>query len=227
MFIRACFGCAVLLLVLSACQAFRGPDVQATLQAEGAAYVAEATAIAQTAQAQATFIQATVDAAGTQIAETNSINQQLLATARVLIPPTPQRIVGNAPDASGVAMPDMAGESGGTTGFANTGVTASIREADGCPNGFQNQFSTSAERIYVTTQASSIRAGTVMGVEWRFEGQVVYSDDWTVSQDSTNFCLWYFVTPDDVPFQAGNWSVQLFADGGAIEPSVSFEMMEG
>jgi hypothetical protein len=216
-----------LLLVLSACQAFRGPDVQATLQAEGAAYVAEATAIAQTAQARQSFLQATVDAAGTQIAETNSINQQLLATARVLIPPTQQRVVGSAPEVAGSPMPDMSSSADETTAFTNTGVTASIRESDGCPNGLQNQFSTSAERIYVTTQASSIRAGTVMSVEWRLDGQVVFSDDWTVAQEAANFCLWYFITPQDVPFQAGNWSVQLFANGGAIEPSVSFEITEG
>lgn len=227
MSVRACLWGGVLLLVLSACQAFRGPDVQATLQAEGAAYVAEATAIAQTAQARQTSLQATVDAAGTQIAEMSSINQQLLATARVLVPPTPQRVVGSAPEVAGSPMPDMSSDNSATTEFTGTGVAASVRESDGCPNGMQNQFSTSAERIYVTTRASSIRAGTVMSVEWRFNGQVVFNDDWTVKQDAANFCLWYFITPQDVPFQAGNWSVQLFANGVAIEPSVSFEITEG
>ncbi|MBI5666596.1 MAG: hypothetical protein HZC41_01190 [Chloroflexi bacterium] len=217
-----------LLLVLGACQALQRPDMPATLQAEAGAYVAEATAIAQTVQAQQERLAATVDAAGTRVAETNSINQQLLATARVLVPPTPGRTVGSAPEVAGSPMPEMMSADGaGTPAFINTGVTGSIRESDGCANGLQTQFTADADRIYVTTRATSIRAGTVMSVEWRYEGQVVYSDTWTVNQDATDFCLWYFITPEDVPFQAGNWSVELAADGSKIEPAVSFSITAG
>ena len=215
-----------LLFLLTGCQALRGPDMQATLQAQGMAYVAEATVIAQTAAARQNQIQATVDAAGTQVAETNSVNQQLLATARVLIPPTPAREIGSAPEVAGSPMP-LSGSNSETMTFTNTVVTASINEADGCPNGLQNQFLQNADRIYVTTRASSIRAGTVMGVEWRDENQVVFSDNWTISRDATDFCIWYYITPDDVEFRPGRWSVQLSADGAVIEPAVSFVIASG
>lgn len=217
-----------LLLALSACQVLGRADNQATLQAEAEAYVAEATAVAQTAQARQQQLAVTADAAGTQIAEMNSINQQLLATARALIPPTPGRTVGSAPEVAGSPMPEMMSE-GGTVAqaFINTGVTGSVRDSDGCADGLQTQFSASADRIYVTTRATSIRAGTVMSVEWRYEGQVVFSDSWTVDQDAAGFCLWYYITPEDVPFQTGNWTVQLAADGSMIEPTVSFTIAAG
>lgn len=211
-----------LLAFSGGCQVFNAPDVPATLQAEGAAIVAEATLIAETAQADLERIQATVEAGETQIAEMNSVNQQLLATARALIPPTPARAVGSAPEVADMPMGEMNFGNVVTTEFLNTGVTSSIRNSDGCANSLQNQFTQSVERIYVTTRATQIRAGTVMTVEWTYEGQVVFRDDWTVSRDAVDFCLWYFITPDDVAFSPGRWSVQLFADGRAVPPAVDF-----
>lgn len=221
---RVPFLCGLLLIALSACQALRGADMPATLQAEAGAYLAEATAIAQTSQAQQQRLAVTAAAAETRIAEMSSVNQQLLATARVMIPPTPGRTAGSAPELAGSPLPDMmsAGVGTGQQTFTNTGVAGSIRASDGCATGLQTEFPAGTNRIYVTTHAVSIRAGTVMSVEWRYEGQVVYSDNWTVEQDAAGFCLWYFITPEDVPFQAGNWSVQLGADGVMIEPDVMF-----
>lgn len=222
------------LLALSACQALQavqGPDTEATLLAEGAAYVAEATAIAATALSDQAIVEATVAAAGTQAAELGSINQQLLATARAAIPPTPPRVVGSAPQVEGQIAPenmDAVMEGGlSSSGFMNTGVSASVRQSDGCADGLQTQFTSSTARIYATTRAASIRAGTVMSVEWRRNGELVFSDNWTVQRDATNFCLWYFITPEDVPFQPGQWSVRLFADGAAIEPEAAFVITEG
>ncbi|HEX2907403.1 MAG TPA: hypothetical protein VHO69_11115 [Phototrophicaceae bacterium] len=221
-----------LLLSLSACQVFQTTDVQATRQAENSLYVAEATAIAQTAQAHRDTIQVTVAAADTQVAEVNSVNQQLLATVRALVPPTPQRIVGNAPEVSGdFTAPEVIGtplgESGaGGSNFINTVVSASVRASDGCPTSAQTQFSINTPEIYVNTQALSISAGTVMRVEWFYDGGVVLEDSWTIATAATNFCLWYFITPDDVTFQAGQWAVRLSANGTAIEPEVTFVMTE-
>lgn len=223
-----------MLALASGCQALQGPDVQATLLAEGAAYVAEATAIAAAALSDRALIEATVAAAGTQVAELNSVNQQLLATARAAIPPTPQRVVGSAPQVEGTILPESinsmeAMSQGGlpSSGFVNTGVAASVRESDGCPDSLQAQFTPDAARIYATTRATSIRAGTVMSVEWRRDGELVFSDSWTVQRDAADFCLWYFITPDDVPFLPGQWSARLFADGAAIEPEAAFVIIEG
>src|SRR5262245_21397921 len=76
----------LLVVCLAACQAFTRPDTPATLRAENAAFVVEATSIAQTAQIESTVVQATAVAAETVIARTENTHQQLLAIARAIIP---------------------------------------------------------------------------------------------------------------------------------------------
>ena len=209
----------VLALSLAACQTFTASQAPATLQAERESLLAEVSTLNAVATADAASVQMTASAAQTAAAEINSINQQLLATARAAILPTLPRVVGNAPEVTDLGTP-----SAFTLEFLNTGTAASVRASDGCADSLQNQFPQNTTRIYVTTRAVNIAAGTVMGVEWRYEGQVVLQETWTVPQDSADFCLWFYIEPSDVPFRPGRWSVRLTANGTPVEPEVTFLM---
>ncbi len=219
--------------MLAACGAFAPPDTSGTLGAQNAGYLAEATAIYQTLQAQRAMIAGTSVAAETFVMEHNSINSQLLATVSAGEPPTRQVIVvnpnvtfnapiptligGSVPSDSGtppaVPLPEAQGAQ-----FADTVTTSRIRESDGCAEGSQNTFSANDEQIYVVTRAAQVSSGTQIDVEWLFEGQVVDTASYTLLRDETNFCIWFYLDS----FSPGSWSVQLLANGTPIAPALAF-----
>ncbi len=213
------FAILILTILVSGCQVFRPADVPATLQAQNATHLIEATAIAQTQIAQAAGILATVQADETHVAQQEGINQALVLTVRAGDPPTVERGVGSAPGA--VSTPGTAG----TTEFVEIQTAVSVRESDGCADGIQTQFSPDTQQIYLTARALNVRAGTRLDIEWRFEGEVAWQDNWTVPIDSDDFCLWFFIDPATVAFSPGNWSVQLFADGIPAGSPASFSIL--
>jgi len=205
-----------LLLILSACQAFTRPDIPATLRAENAGFVLEATQIAITVQAEATNIQVTAVAAEATIARISNVNQQLMATARAVIPPTPQ-----------IAGAGVVGSADPTSvGFVEVGTATSVRDSDGCAEGLQSQFAPDVGRIYVTARALNIRAGTLMGVEWRYQGQIVHSENFVVPIDDDNYCIWFNIDPATAPFSPGTWAVRLYENELPIDPEVAFIIID-
>ncbi len=206
---------ALIAVLLSGCRAFTAADTPATLRAEGTAYQAEATTIAETAVARQVEVFVTSQAASTALADLDSINRQLIATARVVIPPTPGRQVGVAPGA--VVTPGT-----GISAFINTVVSGSIRDSDGCPDDIRTQFPTTIPRIYASTTALSVTAGTTLRASWSYAGQVVTQDTYTVPTDQTNFCIWFFIDSAVVSFTPGEWSVTLSANDTPIQPSITF-----
>ncbi len=209
---RLQIGC--LLLLLTACQAFSRPDTQATLRAENAGYLIESTSIAQTAQAEAVNLQTTVVAAEATLTLMNNIQQQLMATARVAIPPTPQ-IAGANVVAAGLTEIDG-------LRFVDVGTSSSVRDSDGCADTLQSEFSMDAQRIYVVARARNILAGTLMGVEWSYQGTIVHQEDFVVPDDDGDYCLWFNIDPATVSFSPGGWVVRLYANESPVEPEVPF-----
>ena len=140
---RAC-GLLLLALAASACSALTPDNPAATLQAERSGYVAEATSIAQAAQAQGTQVVATAVAAQTYVAQMEGRNRLLLATLQVAFPPT-QALIDNAgpstpgqmetpapldslASATQVTAQDMAGNAAlGSARFTQGGTAASVR----------------------------------------------------------------------------------------------------
>jgi hypothetical protein len=211
----------VLMMLLGACQVFNRPDTQATLRAENAIFAAEASAIPQTAQVEATQVHETVVAAETIIASGSSVNLQLMATARVLVPPTPAR----AGTTGGIGNPAGAAVSG-VLQFVDTRTASSVRETDGCAVDSQSRFTSMSPQIYITTRALNITSGTQMGVEWFYQGEMIWSENFVVSQNSDSFCLWFYIDPQTVTFSPGGWTVRLYANGSAIEPELTFNITE-
>ncbi len=235
---------ALLLMLLGVgCSALSAPDPAATVQANRAGLELEATSIAQAAQAQATEIRATVSAAETLVAAGEQINNQLLLTMRAVFPPTEQVVQNNGGATPGhVASPAPLGVLGEATPLPGAGATANpgdpqitsntpftdvgtaltVRDSDGCSNGLVTAFAADVPRIYVTTRALNIRAGTVMRVQWNYEGEPSYSESFTVAQDDDDFCLWFYIEPTSDVFGAGTWSVQLFANDSPVNDPLTF-----
>jgi hypothetical protein len=207
----------VLALLVGGCQALTGDDVPATLQAEAGTYVAEATVIAETAQANRLHVMATADAAATKVADIRAINQVLLATVRA----------GDPADARGVVVNPISTPSGldaTQRWFVKTGISQSVSTVDGCVQSPQINFSTDTSHIYATLRAFNIQMGTQMSVAWYFEGNEVWRDSWAVPQNSADLCIWFDIEPSYVDFIPGQWSVRLFADGFQLEDPLSFTM---
>lgn len=232
---------ALALLIISACSALEAPDPAATLQANRLAYEAEATSIAQAAQAQATEINGTAVAAETIVAQGDLVNQQLLLTLRAVIPPTQQLVnEGDVATPGHVASPAPGGmvvatapganpdggqaSDGGGTLFTQVRTALTVRDSDGCADTLMDVFPADVQRIYITTRALNIRAGTVMRVQWTYEGDPAFSESFTVGQDDDDFCLWFYIEPMSIALSPGNWTVQLFQNEQPIDPLVSFRI---
>jgi hypothetical protein len=215
-------------MLVSACSALGGENPAATQQAEVTAYIAESTAVGERILASGTQAAATASAAETYIAQVDGVNRQVVATLRAGIPPTPQIVtapdpslpVGTilAPDTMGME-PAGASSSGGIAQFLQLTQTASsVRSSDGCAENVTNQFAVTAPEIYATARALNVSAGTEMGVEWSSGGQVVFTSSFVIEQNSPDFCFWFFITPADVPFTPGEWSVRILVNGAPTQP---------
>ncbi|MGQ9909021.1 MAG: hypothetical protein ACUVS2_09330 [Candidatus Flexifilum sp.] len=240
---------AVLLLGLcltaAACQTLTGSGLsRPTVEAELTALADEATAIATSGIANGTQIARTVQAAETSAANLQGINRQLVVTLRALIPPTQQIVTlsgavtpgyneplpGQTPVAVGPTAPTpptLPAEvaPGGANQFTQITTAAAINASDGCAASPQTTFSTTASRIYATARVLNITAGTRVFVEWRYNGQTVATSvTYTVPQNDPDFCLWFYLEPTDVPFQAGTWSAQFFVNSSPVTPVAEFTM---
>lgn len=237
-------GFALLLIWLAGCQ---GVDTPATLIAQNNSYATEVVTINQTLVARRTEVVATAQVAETQVAQIEAVNRQWLNLLMAGVTPTPGVVAGVAPPEaySGTAIaggfseqyvganqvdtiddPQRPATDGSMTAapsqFVDIGTALYVRESDGCIDAPQNVFTPDTTRIYLGARALTITTGTVMQVDWSLEGQVVWQDSWTVPQDQTNFCLWFYLGPEYTALTPGNWSAQLYADGIAISPAAAF-----
>ncbi len=233
---RYFFAC-LLMLLASACQAVGGQNPAATLEANNNVFLAEATNLAMTANANGTQVMATAQVIQTQVMQVNTVNQHLLATVIAGSSPTPRVVVGNADPSSSNSMPTGGGQigdvpvqssDGSTVGaqFTQIGTASSVRNSDGCADGLQNQFSSDASQIYITAQAFNLPAGTMMSAEWSSNGTVLVTNSpWTVDQNYDDICVWFFISQEDTPFTPGEWSARLLANNVPIEPAASFTIV--
>lgn len=221
----------VLAVVMGSCSALGSDNPAATQQAEVTGYISESTAIAQRIANAGTQAAATAAAAETYVAQIDGINRQVVATLRASLPPTPQVVTAIDPSlpvgtilpgsTSGSDMNDAMGEMPANTiaqFLQFTQTATSVRNSDGCAENVTNQFSSAAAEIYATARALNVVAGTELGVEWSFNGQVVYTSSFVVEQNNPDFCFWFFITPADVPFTPGDWSVRMLVNGAPIQP---------
>lgn len=212
----------ILGVCLGACQVLNAPNVPATISAQNTAYASEATSIPLSLGETSVAIARTAVAAETNVADVNSVNRQLIATVNAVVPSTRVPQVANAP----ITNDGQPSGSAATSSLVDLGVTGRKRDSDGCADGTQSQFEVDTPIIYAIGRATSINAGAVVAVEWKYQGEVVGSGSYTASSDETNFCIWFPLDPANVPFTAGSWSVQFSLNGNPVEPTIFFNIGE-
>lgn len=218
-YIRYCI--LILGILTGACQVLNAPNVPATLSAQNTAFAAEASEIPLSFGATAIAIESTAVAAQTTVAEVGSINRQLIATLKVVVPPTIK------PQISTEGMIDSTTPSGTNAAvLTDLAVTDLKRESDGCADGTRTQFPADVPIIYATTRAISISSGSVVAVEWKYQSQVVSSGTYTLPSNETNFCIWFPLDSANVSLLAGSWSVDFMLNGNPVNPSVFFTIGE-
>jgi hypothetical protein len=226
-----------LAICVSACSAITPENPAATLQAQRSSMIDEATSIAQAAQVQGTQVMATAVAAQTYVALMEGRNRQLIATMQVAFPPTQAVVQNDGPSTPGQmattaplgsfeeATPPPQNSSGASLGdmsFTQVLTASSVRDTDGCADVLSTSFPADVQQIYITTRALNVKAGTEMRVEWFYEGQMSYSESYTIPADDDDYCTWFFLAPTDAALASGSWSVTLFANNQAVAAPANF-----
>lgn len=207
----------VMSLAATSCQALSRRDPLLTLEAESISYAAEATNIRQTAEFERTSISVTAQAAETQIALVNGVNQQLRSTLSIQVTPTISVVAEALPETQ---------NTDGRRWFTRTGMSTQINSADGCVVNPGEIFSTNDQRIYATAHVVNLNEGALLRSDWLFEGTSRYDFEWVVDQNYDELCIWFYIDPTITEFTPGAWQVQLYADGFPLEGPMTFMIEE-
>jgi hypothetical protein len=218
---------------------FEDSSQRATREAQNDLYRQTVEAV-QTQAPTVIALQATADSAAsmaTQIVRMNAQNRGLQATidalAAGLRPPSQNALPappaaqpsGQTPVVSNQAFPNAATATPrpalapAAAGVVYTSPTTAsdISNDDGCPLDQNTSFSRQAQRIYIVVQAQNVPAGITYYTRWLYEGETRFETvSWTTDTAYPQICIWFYVTPNDLVFQAGNWSVQLVANEVAV-----------
>jgi hypothetical protein len=235
----------VALLALAAC----GPaTIDPTLLAEHNALSTQIVDLRATATVLFDQFALTSEFAGTSVARERRRNLELIATLQSVgldptalagvspqpLPqstPTPQfqptqpgaitpvPVTNAVPSAGNASVPTAT--LGAPTVF-NVMTAENVGEND-CAIGPMSQFSSSAERIYVSATAANITPGTVLGSQWYDAANtLLVSHDFTPDFEIDENCIWFYVDQTDFAFIPGNYAVQLTINGAAAGPLVPF-----
>ena len=180
-----------------------GDDVQATLDSSERDLSTDAASIASTSLVDRTQAAETVVAGSTAVAQILNVNRQLHATLAAGSTPTAPVVQGQANTGDMSAAED-------SREIVLTGVTASVHPDTGCVVGARTDFTSPVEQLYVTMQSFNVQAGTLLYVEWFYEGTIRVRQSWSVDITSVERCLWFEIDATDTTFTSGEWSVLIY-----------------
>ncbi len=106
----------------------------------------------------------------------------------------------------------------GAPALTNVAFSSSVG-VDDCPISPTTTFSGSASSIYVSAVGQMLTSSNVVSSRWLLDGveQVIYT--WSPSALVDGACIWFYITPEGVPFTPGSWSVELTIDGATVSTS--------
>lgn len=217
---------------------FEDSSLRATREAQNSLYEQTIESV-QTQASTVEALRATAESASsmaTQVIRINAQNRALEATIDALalgisqaqanapLPPAAQP--GGTPIVSNQLFPNanlptpttaapLAPATGVTIVEATTALTVS--DEDGCATEWADIFEPTEDRIYMVVRAQNIQAGTLFSTRWLFENQNRFDTvTWTADQFYPELCIWFYVTPEDMVFQPGLWTVQFLANRSAV-----------
>lgn len=217
-------------LLLGACGLLGGEDTAATYEYELVAFATEAAGLEGTMAAGRERVEATAVAAETAVAGINAVNVLLLGTVQAVEPPTPAVVRG---DSSALLEGGVEGlwyinlpQAEGGMQIVRVNTASSVTE-QGCTEVSQNVFAASLfPRVYLVLVMENIPQGTVVGVDWEYEGQLMQRASWTSPNFRATDCVSFFIDQVSVSFRAGSWTATLSINNEVIVP-VPFAIREG
>ena len=211
-------GLILLAMALVSCSlSLIGPSA-ADVVTQRAEYVAEATAIRVEILAERTRVAAAVVPMNTEAAAQNSVNRQLYATLVADNTVAPGRSVGQL----GAETSGMVDGAAGETRFTVAGTAASVSDVDGCPQQLQTRFPVDAARVYVSLVGYDLVPGISLEARWYFGEGLVETHSWQTTRTAEQLCIWFYVEKGSTEFRAGQWWVELRADGRTLGPALGF-----
>lgn len=122
------------------------------------------------------------------------------------VPVTPQGVVPASPAPPPAETPSAPDQPQPALGQI---VTAQGVDASDCAINITNQFSPTAERIYVVARATNVQPGTLIRSRWVFNDNQLAAFDFTPNFAIPNACIWFFADQTDFPFTPGAYTVFL------------------
>ncbi|MEL6308823.1 MAG: hypothetical protein AAFN11_15475 [Chloroflexota bacterium] len=204
------------LFILCACGGTGEDIIEIDYEGDLVAYATEASQIREDIVISRTDIASTVEAGNAQTSQFERYNDLLRSTVVVAIPPTSDaRIVAN--DTIGALPVEVYDLSDGEMRFVQIGPAGEIND-ENCFIAKQQFFRTDSVAVFMTAVALNLRAGTTVSAEWRYGGELVYSNSWVAPQSVPYQCVSLTMRPSDAEFATGNWTVTLFVNGNPDEP---------
>ena len=209
------------MISLAGCEAFSSNDSVATIGADLTMYAVEGDEIRIAATAEQEMVVATLVAANTQVAELSLVNAALGATMRAISTSIPQvrPVVVSADDmGNSLDREMMDDEAEGELDqlplrVSDLAISQATDPDSGCSTGSVRQFTTAAEKIFVTARVTGLRASTYFEVDWLYQDRSVYDTSWLSSYSKAFECIWFYATPADFPFLPGLYTASLWVDG--------------
>lgn len=201
------------ILGLSACGEAVVDPFGKDLQDSSEATYHETIAAAESYEPTRLALVATVDVApyfSTQHAQLVQQNNDLQATlihaqnAGIQASPTPAPIEATLPATN--------------PAYQNVTTATGVYDADGCAIDQQDTFyitgANDPTKIYFTTLANNVTAGTVYNTRWHAGAEFRHeSVTWTADQHYDQICLYFWLESGYTPYKGGYWLVELMENG--------------
>ncbi len=230
---RRRFWLPFLLLLLIACQ--RQNNVELTLVARGLNLETQIAALRETATVGSERLEVTIEYMATRAAFAGRQRQELEATLGTRGTPLPGGIGGPTgtpfplpgtvfPTVPAQVIAQPVQQTSDRPRLTDIVMASSVRDND-CASQPRFGFQTDAERIYIVATAWNIPANTLLSARFVISGRESLLD-WRPRSPINGNCIWFYIEQSDLPFVAGNWSVQLEIDGQPASGALTFSIQD-
>jgi hypothetical protein len=183
-------------------------------------------------EVQSTRISATLVALGTPFVDVSAITPAAADAVAGLLP-TPTLLVvlpggaasgslnATAPTIAPTAIPNAAPTDPNAPALTNISTTEQVG-GDNCALSPTNAFSSTTSGVYIVATAFNLTPQNVITYRWERDSIEIYVDTWSPQGDTDGQCIWYYVTPAEVTFEAGAWAIEILIDNVPVGSPIAF-----
>lgn len=101
-------------------------------------------------------------------------------------------------------------------------VTTEQIGADNCAAAPSSSFTAATGGVYIVATAFNLTPNNTITYRWQRDNIEVFVAAWSPSGNTNGECIWYYVTPAEVAFDAGAWSIEVLIDGVSVGAPIPF-----